>query len=149
MSQCIYWTDKMNDTTGKRKLMRTIDFANCETIESIVETNNPKIQWLSYAIKLSETEIVVKLSNVRLCCEMYGIYCSETRRDDVIGATVSRVNLYERVGENGCEPERSVILEIVTDRGPFDLYLYCAHNGYYPHDYSITLSGEPVINGAL
>lgn len=136
------------DNTRARKLMHTFTCPPGEIIETIKEMNNPTIGWLSFRVHTSHQDIVIKLSNVRNCCEVYGIYCSERRRNEVIGAEVSCVNLYERLEPGRPEFEKSIILELMTDRGPLDLYAYCEHNGYYPHDYSI-LIGDRVINGSI
>jgi hypothetical protein len=82
--------------------------------------------------------------------ENYGVYCGKKQGEDAMGGVISQINLYERVGEQTSEfsREKSIIVELITDKGALDLIIYCEHNGYYAHDYYIRI-GAQVVNGRI
>jgi hypothetical protein len=135
---------QMTDNT-KRILTDSFTFTGGEKIRSIEEINT-SIRWLSYIIKTDSQEIVIKLDNRRNCCEQYGIYSSRQRRNEIIGANIHEIRLYKRISDFVCcEPEKSIIVELLTDAGPLDIILYCAHNGYYPHNYTIRINQQNIM----
>ena len=133
----------------RRKLKRTVFCANAGQIMCIEEINND-YEWLGYRVRTEGKEIVIKISKPQLCCESYGVYCSQKRIGDIIGGEISNVKLYERVGDDNryFAREKSMIVEINTDKGSFEFIIYCEHNGYYAHEYYIRVGLEEV-NGRI
>lgn len=133
----------------ERRLKRTILCASTGQIKSIEEINNGH-EWLGYRVHADRQEIVIKISKPRLCCETYGVYCSKKRSEDIIGGVISQINLYDRVGDQSRHftREKSMIVEIITDKGALDFIIYCEHNGFYAHEYYIRM-GAQVICGHL
>ena len=134
---------------SRRRLIRTIFCTNTGQINSIEEINNQH-EWLGYRVHSDRHEIVIKISKPRVWGENYGVYCNKERGEDTMGGVISQINLYERVGEQTSEfsREKSVIVELITDKGALDLIIYCEHNGYYAHDYSLRI-GAQVVNGRI
>ena len=120
----------------RRQLKRTIICANTGQIKSIEEINNGH-EWLGYRIHADRHET-------------YGVYCSKKRSEDIIGGVISQINLYDRVGDQTryFAREKSVIVELITDKGSLEFIIYCEHNGYYAHDYYIRIGAQEV-NGRL
>ena len=133
------------ETEYRRQLKRNIVCTNTGQIRFIEEINNGH-EWLGYRIHADRQEIVIKISKPRLCCETYGVYCSKKRSEDIIGGVISQINLYDRVGNQTryFAREKSVIVEIITDKGSLEFIIYCEHNGYYAHDYYIRFGTQEV-----
>jgi hypothetical protein len=126
-----------------RRLIQSVQTQIGGQIKYIEEINN-KYEWLGYRIQCDLTEIVIKISGSRLSCEEYGVYCNSQRREECIGRSITQINLYDRRGslDRDWRCEKSLIVELVTDNGSLEFILYCAHNGYYAHDYYVRIDNQ-------
>ncbi len=88
----------------------------------------------------------VGISNGQDCCEVFGYAVSEDDPAKFVGAEllrIERVTLDEGMGtfrtrvegfEYGLEDGGAVFVNVVTDRGNFQITVYNMHNGYYGHE---------------
>ena len=136
--------DKMLTTDKLKKVFRCNGI-----IESITESDY-QYEWIGYKIDIGNSnDIVMKISRPKVCCEKYGIYADKTKCNDNIGATISKVNIYERhATRNYIFTETSILVELVTDKGNLEFTIYCSHEGYYSHEYYIRVNNE-IINGNI
>lgn len=121
------------------------------TIREITEFENEALTgetWQHFdgwRIVADDQTVVVGISNSQDCCEEFGYFNSDDDPLKYIGAELLRV---ERVSEDkserlvttipdveyGLDAGAAVFVNIVTDRGAFQLAAYNAHNGYYGHE---------------
>lgn len=123
-----------------------------ETIQEITEFHDEKgLQgeaWQSFDgwnVVTDDQTVVVAISNGQDCCESWGYFNSDDDPQKYVGAKLLRV---ERVAEDeaqrlvttipdmeyGLDEGGAVFVNIVTDRGTFQLAAYNSHNGYYGHE---------------
>jgi len=122
-----------------------------DTIREITEFRNEKLgmadDWQSFdgwRVVTDDQTVVVGISNSQSCCESWGYFNSDDDPQKHVGAELLRV---ERVSEDetkrlvttipdmeyGLDSGGAVFVNIVTDRGTFQLAAYNSHNGYYGH----------------
>lgn len=104
--------------------------------------------WMKYdgwEVVCDDHTVTVAISNSQDCCENWGYFNSEDDPQKYLGAEMIRV---ERVTEDetqrlvttipdleyGLDAGGAVFVNVVTDRGTFQLAAYNAHNGYYGHE---------------
>ncbi len=105
-----------------------------------IEEHNDPPRWHTIILYTSDPEftIVMKLSNSQKCCEEYGLYFSERRLLEIIGQPLQKIQIYSRESDTfrNYKNENSVIVKFITQANHHvEFTLYCAHNGYYPHEY--------------
>ena len=113
-------------------------------IRAVEWTTPERINAYTYDCEYEGWEVVTDDQTVRIgieneqsCCERWGYTCSEDDPARFVGAELLRV---ERVdGDTTLIPEGfyeggTIFVNIVTDRGKFQLAVYNEHNGYYGHD---------------
>lgn len=93
------------------------------------------------------------ISEGQLCCEVYGAYITDNLKektsDDVgfdtdkyIGAKIIDVEyVVKKANDDYYDMQSNVTVSINTTNGKFHIIVFNEHNGYYPHDYRVTVNG--------
>ena len=98
-----------------------------------------------WEVVCDDQTVTVAIGNTQDCCESWGYFNSDDDPSKFVGANLLRV---ERVAEDlaknlvttipdmeyGLDEGGAIFVNVVTDRGTFQLAVYNAHNGYYGHE---------------
>lgn len=91
-----------------------------------------------YEILTDNLNYYVVIDSSQSCCESWGTVISEDAPKDFIGAELRKVEVVDKALEKIEVPEvyegGVMFVNIVTNRGVFQIALYNDHNGYYGHE---------------
>jgi hypothetical protein len=126
------------------------------TIEKINQLGKSG-SWMGYEIILSDKKITCKIDNEQNCCETFGAYLRLNEKfvdindveiiNEFIGANVSNIDV-GNIDKNDETDESSICCTITTSNGQIAILLYNQHNGYYEHEFIISI-GDQIINGCI
>lgn len=110
-----------------------------------------------YVVTLdNDTKLEVLVDDTSCCCESWGYVCSEDDTSTFIGAAVYKIETTD-TGLNSSMVEAGkgldggdiMFVTLYTDKGPLQLAVYNAHNGYYGHPAWVRWAGTEVISAGL
>lgn len=112
-----------------------------------------------YKIVTDHHELLILIDDQSSCCESWGYIQSEDDLSDYIGAQLSGIQLTDTalsseavtkaVGEYGVDSGGIQFVDLVTNRGKFQLAVYNSHNGYYGHGIVVAVDNSPILEDIL
>ena len=111
-----------------------------------------------YKVVTDQHVLHVLIDNEQSCCEDWGYLSSDDRLDAFIGAELVRIELtdtalnkqkVDEVAEYGFDAGGIQFVDLVTDRGPFQLAVYNGHNGYYGHGILVAKDNDVLLSDTL
>jgi len=105
------------------------------SIEEVFDRKNDGITFSGFEIKTTEQTIKLLIANEQDCCEDWGYMMTNDTLEDFLGATIMSVDLVgtDEIDCGDGETNRTVFVNVVTDKGTLQFTAYNEHNGYYGH----------------
>ena len=119
-------------------------------IEVIVdhEETRPDDTYTGVCINTTQQTIKCLITNFASCCEEFDVQlhnADNLRAHDMIGAEIESVSWGDKIAgqfdfdtggprPSSCAYDDTAIVNVVTNKGLFQLIAFNEHNGYYPHD---------------
>jgi len=103
-------------------------------------------RYQGYEIETDSETIRIGIDSEQGCCERFGYLCSEDEPAKFVGASLLRIDRVTRDTERdavlvrevmrdyGLDGGGALFVNVVTDRGTFQIVAYNEHNGYYGHE---------------
>lgn len=134
-----------------------------ETIESIEVVEEHKLgedRWHStyegYEVKTNKRNILVLVSDVGDCCEVWGHISSDDDLPSYIGAELLDINWVDTDRKKHFNDDLAfdeggdmMFVDFVTSRGLLQLAVYNDHNGYYGHPAKLIVGDSVEIDTVL
>ena len=108
-----------------------------------------------YIIHTTTGDILAGINTGQSCCEVYGYLISLDDYKSLVGAEVLKVETVDtscnpRALEYNCITEEACIfVNIVTNKGTFQITVYNSHNGYYGHSVYVSNCDKVLSNTYL